>query len=208
MTPEQLVEIAHLNPDIAETFAGPLNAAMGRFDIDTTADRAHFVAQAVHESVGFTRLVENLNYKAQALLDIWPKRFTPETARLYGRVDSVKAANPQMIANVAYANRMGNGSIESGDGWRYRGRGIGMLTGKDNYRRCGEAVGMDLVRFPDLVLQPPMACDSFAWFWKTHGLSALANAGDVDRISGIINGGDLGLQERRELTEFALKVLS
>lgn len=208
MTPDQIRALAHIPLATAEEFAGPLNAAAARFGIETTADRAHFVAQAVHESLGFTRLVENLNYKVQALLDIWPKRFTRETANLYGRVDGVKAAHQQMIANTAYANRMGNGSVESGDGWRYRGRGIGGLTGKDNYHRFGIAVGMDLVSFPEQVALPPLACASFAWFWKTHGLSELANANQTDRISVIVNGGDLGLQVRRDLTETAMEILA
>lgn len=207
MTPEQLRDIAHMHLERAAEFAGPLNAAMARFAIDTVADRAHFVAQVLHESAGFTRMVENLNYSVQGLLTIWPTRFTAETARLYGRIDSVKAANQQMIANVAYANRMGNGPIESGDGWRFRGRGPGMLTGRDNYLKCGRALGVSLVEMPDQVALPTLGFAAFAWFWSTHGLSALANAGKTDRISLIINGGDLGLQVRRDLTTEALRVL-
>ncbi len=118
-----------------------------------------------------------------------------------------------MIANVAYANRMGNGSIESGDGWRYRGRGPGQLTGHDNYKACGAALGLDLLAYPDQVALPEVGCLAFAWFWskgnKTgKSLNSLAEAGRIDEISLAVNGGTLGLSERARLTSHVLGVLA
>lgn len=209
MTLDQLARILPHSPaPLLAQFLAPLNAAMAKFGIDTPPRQANFIAQAAHESAGFARMVENLDYSATALRTIWPNRFTDETARLYGRIDGVKLANETMIANVAYANRMGNGSIESGDGFRYRGRGPGQLTGRDNYRACGTAIGSDLVRFPDQVAQPEAGCLTFAWFWRAHNLNALADENNITRISAIINGGDLGLQARIDLTNHALTALT
>lgn len=191
----------------AQEFIDPLNAAMAWCGADASPERqAHFVAQALHESSNFSRMVESLNYAADRLLVIWPKHFTPETAQMYGRT-ATHAANEAMIANTAYANRNGNGSIESGDGYRYRGRGIGQLTGRANYAACGAAIGLDLVGCPDQVAQPEAGCMAFAWFWKARGLNELADAGDVVRISHTINGGDLGLNEREALTRIALQTM-
>nr|WP_267874082.1 glycoside hydrolase family 19 protein [Massilia polaris] len=118
-----------------------------------------------------------------------------------------------MIANTAYANRMGNGSIESGDGWRYRGRGPGQLTGKDNYTACGEALGLDLVNCPDQVAEPTVGCLAFAWFWDKgnrtgKSLNLVADIGKIDRLSLAVNGGSHGLAERIALTQRALEVLA
>lgn len=209
ITAEQLrAAVPTMPPDLAARAAAAANQTMPRFCIATPRQQAGFLGQALHESCGFTRMVENLNYRADALLKIWPKRFTLETARLYGRIDGVKPANQQMIANTAYANRMGNGSVESGDGWRYRGRGPGQLTGLDNYNACGRALGLDLLNCPDQVAQLETGLAAFAWFWKSNGLNELADAGKVDQVSARVNGGDLGLQARRDLTDALLKVLA
>lgn len=208
MTLEQIARLLPHSPvPLLRQFLDALTCAMGRFAINTPQRQAAFIAQAIHESNGFARMTENLDYAADALVRIWPSRFTADTAHLYGRT-TAHAANQQMIANVAYANRMGNGSIESGDGWRYRGRGPGQLTGRDNYRLCGAALGVDLVQFPEQVALPTLGCAAFAWFWKSHGLNELADIGLIDHISGIINGGDLGLQARRDLTTDALAILT
>jgi putative chitinase len=187
-----------------------INAACARFDIDTTLAQAHFAAQALHESQGFTRMVENLNYTPQALLLIWPKRFTKETAQMYGRVDGVHPANQQMIANTAYANRMGNGSIESGDGWRFRGRGPGQLTGRETYQKCGRALGLNLVEFPEQVAQIQVGTAAFGWFWHVSGLNEVAKATDLActmRVRKVVNGGDLGLDACQGLLHSLLEVM-
>jgi putative chitinase len=208
ITPDQLRQIVRtIGPATAIDAAAALNKVMPRFEINTLQRQGAFIAQALHESLGFTRMVENLNYSAETLLKIWPKRFTPETAALYGRT-ATHAANQQMIANVAYANRMGNGSIESGDGWRYRGRGPGQLTGASNYRLCGKALGLDLVSSPDQVAQIEVGLMAFGWFWRANGLNELADNVEINRISARVNGGDLGLQERLDLTIETIKVIA
>jgi putative chitinase len=205
--------LPHSPVPLLRQFLEPLTAAMVHAQATTPQRQAHFLAQAAQESKGFTRMIESLDYRHDRLPVVWPKHFTADTALRYGRVEQdvgdVRAhpANQQMIANIAYANRMGNGSVESGDGWRYRGRGIGQLTGRDNYRRCGAALGVDLVRCPEQVAQPELACMTFAWFWLTNGINQLADAGDAVRVSAKVNGGDLGLQARLDLTDHALNII-
>lgn len=213
------VQLLSLSPGLGarvDVFLEPLNAAMTRFAIDTPARQAAFLAQVLHESMGLTRMTENLNYSPAALMATFNTRhvtrFSAETAALYGRT-AQHPANQQMIANTAYASRMGNGSIESGDGWRYRGRGPGQLTGKDNYAHCGAELGHDLVRYPDMVAQPDVGCLAFAWFWSKgnptgRSLSLLADAGDIGRVSRAVNGGSNGLADRIALTSRALQVLA
>ena len=103
-----------------------------------------------------------------------------------------------MIANAVYSNRMGNGSIESGEGWKYRGRGLKQLTGKENYTRCGNALKLDLVGSPDLLLQPGPAALSAAWFWSTNGCNAFADKGDIEGLTRKINGGLIGIDDRKK----------
>ncbi len=215
MNRDQLLAIAPVGAR-ADLLIGPLNAAMDRFGITTPACVAAFIGQILHESSNLTAMSENLNYSPASLIATFNTRknvrFTQETAALYGRTHA-HPANQQMIANIAYANRMGNGSIESGDGWRYRGRGPGQLTGKDNYRLCGAALGLDLLASPDQVAQPKTGCQAFAWFWAKgnrtgKNLNLLAETGRFDEVSTAVNGGEKGLAERRDLTLRALQVLS
>lgn len=152
---------------------------------------AHFLAQAAHECGGFSRFVENLNYSAPALLKTWPRHFpTREIARRYER-------KPEAIANRAYADRMGNGPEGSGDGWRFRGRGIFQLTGRDNYTAGGEALGLDLVANPELAAVPSNAVRLALWFWDSRKLSRLADRDDVRAVTKGINGGLIGLDDRK-----------
>ena len=109
------------------------------------------------------------------------------------------AGKPELIANMVYSSRMGNGPPQSGDGWLYRGRGAKQLTGKDNYKRCGEALGLDLVANPDLLLEPVPAARSAGWFWKTNNLSKFADEGDIKGMTKKINGGYIGLEARQAL---------
>lgn len=216
MNRAQLLAMAPNLGTRADVFVEALNNAMARFGIDTPARQAAFLGQVVHESLGLTRMTENLNYSPGTLMACFNNskvtRFTQEAAALYGRT-AYHPANQQMIANVAYANRMGNGAVESGDGWRYRGRGPGQLTGKDNYAACGAALGLDLVDCPDQVADPAVGCLAFAWFWDKgnrtgKSLNLLADVGKIDRLSLAVNGGNHGLAERIALTQRALEVLA
>lgn len=163
----------------------PINAALDAAQCNTIDRAGMFLAQARHESAQFTRLEESLNYSAAGLLATFPTRFTPAEARAYER-------QPQRIACKAYAGRMGNGNEESGDGWRYRGRGLFQVTGRDNYHEVGVALlssGDALLQDPDLLLRPEFAALSAAWYWASNGLNALADIADFDGVSDVINKG-------------------
>lgn len=216
MNLQQLLALAPVASADAKRFLVPLNGAMDKFSITTLSQRAAFLAQVLHESANLSAMSENFNYTPQALAATFNtpahQRFTPATAALYGRSAS-RAANQCMIANTAYANRMGNGSIESGDGWRYRGRGPGQLTGKANYALCGAWLGLPLTACPDQVAQPDVGCLAFAWFWARGNptgasLNLLADSGRYDAISRAVSGGTKGLAERLALTARALLVLA
>jgi putative chitinase len=178
----------------------PLNTAMARFEIDTPERRAGFLSQVAHESALLTALVENLNYSADALVRIFPHHFDPPRAQAYQR-------NPQKIANRIYADRMGNGDEASGDGYRFRGRGLIQITGRDNYKACGAGLGKPLLDSPEILATPEAAALSAAWFWSSHGLNELADRKDVAAMTKRINGGTLGLEERTKLFTQATDVL-
>jgi putative chitinase len=200
MNSEQLAQALHINPAKAEEWIDAINLTFETFGIETPEQQASFLGQCGHESNGFTALTENLNYKAESLCKVWPKRFPSlEAAMPYNR-------NPEAIANHVYANRMGNGDEISGDGWSYRGRGLIQLTGRDNYRACGEAIGVDLESDPDLVSTPQYAALSAGWFWSTHHLNNIAS--DIVAVTKKINGGTLGLDDRVARTERALNALA
>lgn len=169
----------------------PLKETFERYNINTAKRQASFIGQCMHESGGFKLLEENLNYSAKALMATWPSRFpNEEVANQYAR-------NPEKIANKVYGGRMGNGTEETGEGWKYRGRGIKQLTGKDNYERCGSGLGVDLVSKPDLLLEPRYAALSAGWFWNKHNLNDLADKADIETMTKRINGGLLGLDARK-----------
>jgi len=192
ITVETLIA-AGIQPTPAKLFAEPLAIACEQFDISTPRRVAMFIAQAAHESVGFTRLEENLRYTdPMRLARVWPSRFT-------GYADAARfVRNPQALANHVYAGRNGNGDEASGDGWKYRGRGLFQLTGRENYRAAGEALGQPFVDAPELVALPLHAARSAAWFWAARGLNDMADAGDVKAVTRAINGPALlGLEERR-----------
>jgi putative chitinase len=163
-----------------------------KFEINTPLRLAHFLAQAGHESGGFTAVNENLNYGAKGLLGIFPKYFNAETSVLYER-------KPEKIANVVYASRMGNGDKASGDGWKFRGRGYIQLTGKSNYTAFDQVVEESIVDNPDLVATKyPLS--SAAWFFYKNGLHKIADEGATDvvvtKITKRVNGGTIGLADR------------
>jgi putative chitinase len=177
-----------------------INETFEHFEINTPERMAMFLAQAAHESGNFHALEENLNYSATGLIGTWPKRFTQSVADQCAR-------KPQAIANKVYCNRLGNGDEASNDGWNYRGRGLIQLTGKDNYLHCGNALGIDLVSDPEQVAHNPVAVLSAGWFWDTRRLNQYADQSDVTTVTKIINGGSLGLNERKAHYTHILSVL-
>ncbi len=190
-TPGKIGLAAGMSATMAALWFPYILEAADRFAINTPRRLAMFLAQCSHESRGFTRLSENLNYSAEGLRSTWPKRFDAETAAEYAR-------QPERIANKVYANRYGNGDEASGDGWKYRGQGPIQVTFKDNHRACGEAIGYDLVAHPELLATDPRAgALSAGWFWSRNNLNALADAGDVEGVTRRINGGAHGIEDRR-----------
>jgi putative chitinase len=179
-----------------------LNETFDRFDISNPNRQAAFIGQCGHECGNFRLLEENLNYKAATLMKLWSNRFpTLEIANQY-------AGNPKKIANMVYANRMGNRDESSGDGYRFRGRGCIQTTGHANYYHAGQALGVDFVMNPDLVSTPKYAALTAGFFWATHNLNGPAEAGDNLRVTKVINGGTNGLDDRINRTNNALAVLT
>ena len=199
ITLQQLLQILPNAGQVAGVFVPVLNTAMNRYQIVGSKRVAAFVAQVGHESGQLIRLVENLNYSADALQKTWPSRFNAEQAATVAR-------KPEQIANIAYGNRMGNNAPS--DGWRYRGRGLIQITGRANYDACGEALGLDLINHPELLEKPQYACMSAAWYWATNGLNTQADAGKFDTITQRINGGQNGAADRQALYARALKVIA
>lgn len=194
------VQLAQIAPKAqVHLFIDSLNDCLKEFKIDTPKRVAAFIAQCAHESQGFTRLEENLNYSEEGLLETFPNRVNKDDAKLLAR-------NPIAIANYMYANRYGNGDFSSGDGWKYRGRGLIMLTFKNNYKACGTSLGLTLVETPDIVAQPKIACEVAGWYWWTHNCNALADRDDFGKITQIINGGNTGLSDRLRYWERAKEI--
>ena len=180
-------------PDVAARFLAPVQATCARFHIDGRQQVAAFLAQAAHESGNFARLEEDLTYTtASRILAVWPRRFA-------GIADAAAfVRRPDALANRVYANRLGNGDEASGDGARFRGRGLFQLTGRANYMAAGDALSMPYKARPETVALPEHAALTAAWFWATTGCNAAANTGDFDRTTRLINGAAmLGADERR-----------
>jgi putative chitinase len=194
---EQLKQL-HIDPK----WVGPLNETFERFSILTPRQQAAFLGQCGHECGNFRVLEENLNYRAETLMKIWPRRFpTLEIANQY-------AKNPKKIANKVYADRMGNRDEASGDGYRFRGRGCIQLTGSANYYHAGKALGVDFIMEPDLVATPQYAALTAGFFWNTQKLNAIAESGNNLALTKKINGGTIGLNDRILHTNQALALLS
>lgn len=196
-TSEQLAKL-----HIGQQWVTALNDTFSQFGILTPNQQAAFIGQCGHECGHFRILEENLNYRAATLMKLWPKRFpTLEIANAY-------AGNPKKIANMVYANRMGNRDESSGDGYRFRGRGCIQLTGHANYFHAGKALGVDFVMEPDLVATPKYAAMTAGWYWKTHGCNEIAESADWLKLTKKINGGTIGLEDRIAHTKQALEALS
>ncbi len=206
LSEQQLSAIMPACPNPAD-WVPPLNSAMAQFDITGSRRMAAFLAQIAHESGQLTRLSENLNYSAKRLTQVWPERFpTVERAAAFEN-------NPEKLANHVYAGRLGNRDEASGDGWRFRGRGLIQLTGRSNYRAASRGTGLPLEDQPELLDRPVEAAISSAWFWKSKGLNGLADEPGNERenfkiITRRINGGALGLHERLTFWERAKAALA
>lgn len=196
ITAEQLKEL-----HIGSEWLDGLNATFEKFDISTPLRMAAFIGQCAHESGNFKTLTENLNYRAEALQKLWPKRFDAAKAQACAR-------NPKMIATVVYSNRMGNRDEASGDAWRFIGRGCIQLTGSSNYYHAGQALGVDFIMNPELVATPMYAALTAGWFWNTHKLNQYADSRDYKTMCKKVNGGFIGLADREKHINHALAVLT
>lgn len=193
---DQLIRALGLRSDIAAMWSPHLTRSAARWQINTPARIAAWIAQCSHESAGYTRTIENLNYAADALPRTFgAKRFPAELAQKIGRV-GLRAADQRAIAIAAYGGRMGNLPAPSSDGWDYRGRGLIQVTGRDNYEAYSRAASVDCLRRPDMLLDPEYAADSAGWFWASHGCNQIAEEGDFEALTRRINGGLNGYEQR------------
>ena len=210
MTRNELLQIMPRATAAADSFVVPLEAAMREFGIDTPTRQAAFLAQVAHESNQLSALEEGMNYRPQAILDTFntPKqiRFTPEQAEQYGRTPD-HPADQRTIANIAYANRGGNGDAASGDGWTFRGTGLIQLTFRKNHESCADHFGVPRGQIGAWLRTPEGACRSAARYWRDNGLNELADAGDFVRITIRINGGLRGQTDRIALWGSAREVM-
>ena len=190
-----LQQLKYIMPNVPEKYLPFLNKWMEHYGITTVERVRHFLAQIAHESAELTKVIENLNYSESGLLKIFPKYFNPITAKQH-------AKKPQEIANIVYANRMGNS--EPNDGWKYRGRGAIMITGKNNYALISKDWNEDLVNFPEKLEDPSNVIRSACWFWWKNGLN---KKNDIKQITKVINGGYNGLADRLKYYTRACKVI-
>lgn len=198
--------LSEIISDDADNWYDALCELLPKYGITTERRVAHFLSQCAHESGGFKRLEENLNYSAKSLRAVFGRYFgdAPKAnADEYAR-------NPEMIANRVYNDayrkyKMGN--TQEGDGWRFRGRGLKQLTGRDNYTRFGASIGMSAEEAAEYVATPAGAIESACWFWDTNNLNSIADTDDVVKMTKKINGGNIGLEDRQKRYTHALKVL-
>jgi len=199
---EQLNEFFEdTDEEIIQQYVEYLNDVMGFYEINNKQRIAMFLAQVGHESGGLRTIKENLNYSADRLKVIFPKYFRGVDPNGYAR-------NPEKIANLVYASRMGNGNEASGDGYRYCGRGLIQLTGKSNYQAFAQDMGWTLEDATAWLAEPEGACWSAGWFWDSRELNQWADKGDVLTVTKKINGGTIGLEDRKSHYEAALEIFS
>ena len=200
ITESQLCSALGIKSDRASIWVDPLNETFARFGLVDPFHVSAFLAQIGHESARLSSVEENLNYSSNGLTSTFPKYFTHEQANDYAR-------QPVKIANRVYADRMGNGDEISGDGFRYRGKGLLQVTGKENHAACGKALGLPLVDDPELLLEPINAALSAGWFWNAKKLNNLAELEDLRGITKVVNGGMNGFADRQLLYQTAKKAL-
>jgi putative chitinase len=202
-TKEHLGEIISDDPD---NWYDALCDLLPKYGITTERRVAHFLSQCAHESRGFTALEENLNYSAKALRSVFGRYFGDAP-----KADADEyARNPEMIANRVYNDKYRKykmGNTEEGDGWRFRGRGLKQLTGRENYTNFGKSVNMTAEEAAEYVATPAGAIESACWFWNHRNLNDIADTDDVKRMTKIINGGSIGLEDRQKRYSHALQIL-
>lgn len=201
LTRNHIINILHGNADAAAW----ADAAMGilpKYEIITANRIAGFFAQCGHESMNFTVLTENLNYRAETLEKLFSKYFSKA-----GRNAADYAKQPEKIANVIYANRLGNGDTASGDGFKFRGRGIVQITGKNNYSAFALSIKMTLPDVIEYVQTKKGALESACWYWDSRKINIACDEGDIVKMTKLVNGGTIGLEDRRKHYEQALAVL-
>ncbi len=203
-TKEQLAAMIPGNDKVGDWYEALVDI-LPKYGITTKRRVAHFVSQCAHESNNFRTLEENLNYKEETLLKVFSRYFGPgkRNAKEYAR-------NPEKIANYVYmdefrSSKMGN--INEGDGWRFRGRGLKQLTGRDNYTRFGKSVNMTAEQAADYVATEKGAIESAAWFWNANNLNTIADTDDVVKMTKRINGGDIGLADRQARYTKCMEIL-
>lgn len=199
VTRDQLSDFFNTELNYIDKFVDPINRVILKYSIDSNLRLSMYMAQIAHESLNLKNLSENLNYSSSRLLEVFPKYFDAKTAAEYAR-------KPELIANRVYANRMGNGPEESGDGYKYRGRGAIQLTGKSNYKLMRQDLAVDTINNPDWVTTPEGAILSSGWFWNKNTLNRWADKGDVETTTRKINGGTNGLASRKKLYRKALHI--
>jgi putative chitinase len=196
----QLAQLLPGNPYL-DYWYHALEQALPDYDINTPARVASFMAQCAHESGGFRALKENLNYKAASLRRVFPKYFPNDN------VAAQYAGKQEMIANRVYGGRMGNGPEETGDGYRYCGRGLIQLTGKSNYQAFADSIETPIEDLPEFLATFEGAVQSACWFWESNNLNQFADKGDILTMTKRINGGTIGLEDRTKHYQHALHVM-
>jgi putative chitinase len=199
-TENKLSQIITNNQYVNDWFEA-LSKLLPDYDINTVPRVAAFLAQTAHESGGYKALKENLNYRAETLMKVWPRYFpNMEIANQY-------AHKQEAIANRAYGGRMGNGPEASGDGFKYCGRGLIQLTGKDNYTSFAESIETPVEEIPEFLGTFEGAVQSACWFWENNNLNQFADSGDMLTLTKRINGGTLGLDDRIKHYNHAMHIL-
>jgi len=201
LTKDLVVKLLHENPDAA-VWADVAMQILPKYEINTPYRIAGFFAQCGHESAGFRVLEENLFYRSEQLDKVFPKYFKDA-----GRVASDYAKQPERIANIVYANRMGNGDTASGEGYLYRGRGVIQLTGKESYSAFALSINKTLPEIIEYIQTKRGALESACWYWKTRGLNAACDATDITKMTKLINGGTIGLEDRKKHYDQALAIM-
>lgn len=208
MNQSQFQQATGVSGDLSARWFVHIDKSMQQYGITNPLDQAMFLAQMGTESDGYTQLVENLNYAADKLVGYFGShRITQQQADQYGRTNS-HPANQEALANILYGGEWGKenlGNTEPGDGWKFRGHGLKQITGRENHLRCGEALGLDLITNPELLLQDANAAMSAGWFYVSRG--CLKHTGDVVTVTRLINGGTNGLDDRKARYQVALVAL-